>query len=277
MKLYENRKILIILLIFLIGINGFSVYYLIKVNFLDVSKEKNIIDYIEYEEDEKEENIDNDVILDNSQELNNNKKEDSVVNDTTTNNNVISNNNLTNNTKPNPNNNTSQKNEETKPNYNPSPKKEVISATKEYYCTGDYTLVGTKCTYTLSSDALMDYYCDSGTLNGAVCKIQQRTPLVNRVSNWCVNNGLAGSGSCPRTGCNAVGGIYDDNEYRNNSNSIYWCYSLTEKSVPAKSDYYCPNGFSLNGDKCSKYYETDAPFKYTCPSGYILVGTNCEK
>lgn len=151
------------------------------------------------------------------------------------------------------------------------------SASVSYSCISPYVLNGSKCTYNLSSDALQRYYCTSGTLSGSSCKTQVKYPLVASVRQWCANNGLSGSGSCPRSGCSAVGGIFDSTEHSNNSSSLYWCYKWNESSTAAKLEYYCPNGYSLNGSKCEKYYEVDAVPSYSCPTGYTQNGSQCIK
>lgn len=179
----------------------------------------------------------------------------------------------------NDNTNNTQNNPTSSDNQNSSTNEEkiYIDAILEYYCLGDYILDGTKCKHTLEVDAPQKYYCTSGTLSGGSCKIQAKYPLTSNVKVWCSQNGLSGSGNCPSVGCSAVGGIYDAEEYRKNSSSLYWCYKWNEKSTPAKTEYYCPDGYVLDGTKCYKHYETDAPYKFTCPTGYTLFGTQCQK
>ena len=155
--------------------------------------------------------------------------------------------------------------------------KVYIDAIYEYYCLGDYVLDCTKCKYTLEVDAPKKYYCTSGKLSGGSCKVSTKYSLTRNVGAWCSQNGLSGSGNCPSLGCSAVGGIYDAEEYKKNSSSLYWCYKLTETSTTAKTEYYCPDGYTLNGTKCYAYYETDAIYKLTCPSGYTLFGIQCQK
>lgn len=110
-----------------------------------------------------------------------------------------------------------------------------------------------------------------------MCKTSVKITLTSQAKAWCANNGLTGSGNCPSIGCGKVGGIYDSTEYSKNSSSLYWCYKWSENSSAAKSEYYCLDGYTLNYNKCEKYYVTDAPFKLKCPSGYDLVGTSCKK
>ena len=154
---------------------------------------------------------------------------------------------------------------------------ETKPATINYYCTSPYTLNGNKCEYTLSSEALTRYYCSSGTLSGSSCISYTKFPLVQSVRQWCANSGLSGSGSCPSAGCNAVGGIYDRDLYNSDSSSLYWCYKLQESSTSAKQEYYCPSGYTLVGNQCTKFYQLDAPFNASCPSGYTFNGSECAK
>ncbi|MDY3948811.1 MAG: hypothetical protein SOZ04_05630, partial [Bacilli bacterium] len=65
------------------------------------------------------------------------------------------------------------------------------------------------------------------------------------------------------------GGTYN---YTNNK-----CYKTVSVQKNANIEYYCTNDTTLNGNKCQKYYETDAPYTLTCPKGYTLNGNYCEK
>lgn len=155
------------------------------------------------------------------------------------------------------------------------PEKIVINANKEYYCIDDFILNGTKCTYKLSSPALSKFICNSGTLNGSVCETKVKIPKVNQALNACSRLGLSGSGSCHQVGCNNINGIYSKTD--DDNNTLYWCYIWDTSKTDAKTEFYCPSGYTLEGENCTKYYETDAPFNLTCPTGYTLNGINCEK
>ena len=147
---------------------------------------------------------------------------------------------------------------------------ELINATKEYYCTDNYTLNGTKCQYKFTNPALQRYYCESGTLNGTKCTGSSNVPFsayTSAVREQC--QGLAGSGNYDSCLCSKSGGSYDS------TNKI--CYKNQTVSTNAQLEYYCTSDLTLEGSNCVKYYSLDAMYKYTCPNGYTLEIDKCRK
>lgn len=150
-----------------------------------------------------------------------------------------------------------------------------IDATKEYYCIGNFQLIGTKCVSKISVDALSKYVCDEGELQGTSCIISGKTVVyVNQYAGYyeaCYSKGLRDY-NLYQCACSSQGGYtqkISDTEYK--------CYKNGTTTKNARLEYYCTSGTTLVGNKCEKEYSTDAPFKLTCPNGYKLNGIYCEK
>lgn len=259
MKFLENKKLVIILLISLVVVNGISIFFFVKMKKNNDGNEKNIIDYIEYEESEVNNEKQGDI-----------KKDNEVSSDSTNNNIITDNSNISSNNSSNTTNSNVAPPKKEKPKQNnTTPKKEIISATKEYYCTGDYKLDGTKCYSIFSAPAIENYYCDKGTLDGNKCIINSVVPYTpdkyGVAGELCES--YSGTGYYENCVCNKDGGTWDGQN----------CYKSVTTSTNASVGYRCTGDLVLDGNMCYKLYELDAMYKYTCPSGYTLIGTNCEK
>lgn len=221
-------------------------------------------------------------VVDNNQPAPNDFKQNSEKNDASQNknnqNSTTTQNSSNNNTTDNNNNPNSEKNEADKsenPNTQQQPESTPISidATKEFYCTGNYVLNGSKCEYQFSSDALIKYVCDEGTLSGNECKITKKISIpINTYSasyEICLNKGLSGY-NLFNCACSAQGGTTDGA-----LTGSYTCYKNATQYIDARQEYYCIDGTTLNGNKCVKTFITEAPFEYKCPDGYSLIGNKC--
>lgn len=154
-------------------------------------------------------------------------------------------------------------------NVNNNTKKEIIQATKEYYCPQNYVLNENKCVYKITSSVLSRYKCDSGTLNGSKCITTSNTIITysNYGSQAEACQSLYGSGQWDNCMCSKYGGTLQNQN----------CYKTNSIVKDATLEYYCPQNYNLEENNCVAYIENDAVLNYTCPQGYILNGTNCEK
>lgn len=158
-------------------------------------------------------------------------------------------------------------------------KTEAIDANKEYYCAEGFTLSGTACVYTITTNALSLPTCNNGGyVSGNQCVTLEKEyanpiwycigtyPLVEseaEIDRKCKEKGY------PRNLTECPLGYYPDT-----GNT---CSKLVNKYTPAIINYQCPSDYKLSGTKCVKTSTVEALYKYTCPTGYTLRGQKCVK
>jgi len=158
-------------------------------------------------------------------------------------------------------------------NSNNTNNREEIKATKEYYCTGDFQLVGTECQNKLVTTYLTRYTCSQGTLNSnnkCVGSNVVDVPITGNAREICTSMyGGSGGGAYNSCVCTKSGGTYDSLNNRCSKNQVVSTNPNVEK--------YCTDGLKLEGNNCVKIFKTDALYKYSCPDGYSLIVDKCVK
>lgn len=223
----------------------------------------------------------------NNKSSNNNEKDKSSNNNANKNDNINQNNNNdsnsnnSNNTNQNNNNNINinqDNNNNNNNNSNNTNKNNTISATKNYYCSGGYSLSGTKCTYDFVMDPLITYSCSNGSQVGNECIITTKkthavvmvcaginaNQNINIINEYCAMHGLPKNIRSCKTG------------YTYNTRDNI-CELTTNQRIAAKQNLSCPDEYKLKNNKCVKTVSTDALYKYECPDGYLQIGDKCEK
>ena len=152
---------------------------------------------------------------------------------------------------------------------------ETFDAELTYSCNSPYELNGDKCEHLAFTNTLTRYVCSDGTYSSGMCVIKFKRTLTSDVRNWCSRMGLLGSGSCPKLGCEEVGGIFNEAEYNRDKNSYMWCYRWEESLRDGIEEKYCLSGYVLNGSRCEKLYEISAFPTYSCPDDYLLLNGKC--
>lgn len=157
-------------------------------------------------------------------------------------------------------------------------KNETIDANKEYYCADGFTLSGTTCVYTITTNALSLPTCNNGGyVSGNQCVTLEKE-YAKPIWYCITTNELLDEATIEKT-CKEKGyprnilgcplGYYPD--------AGNTCSKLVNKYTPAIIDYQCPSDYKLSGTKCVKTSTVDALYKYTCPTGYTLRGLKCIK
>ena len=144
---------------------------------------------------------------------------------------------------------------------------DVIDAKKDvkttYLCPSGYTLNGTKCSKTTTATK-------NATANTTYGDwVYQGKYTFNSIQYTSDTRKVVRVSSSINTDCTT------------NCTTNTWTYLVYNRSK--KTTYSCPNGYTLNGTKCSKK-TTDTKnatastkTTYSCPSGYGLGGTKCYK
>ena len=140
----------------------------------------------------------------------------------------------------------------------------TIKGTKEYYCTSNFELKGSKCVYVLESEPLQRSKCNEGTLSDGKCKVETVMDISGYYSSYALEKcvSLGGGGAYNNCVCSNSGGTFDSRTGA--------CYKRTTRSVNPTIEYYCIDSMKLENGKCVKKYETDAPYRYTCPDCCLL-------
>ena len=154
-----------------------------------------------------------------------------------------------------------------------------MPANTSYSCPATYTLSGSTCSKTVTTNTTSTYSCPAGyTSDGTLCT---RIETVPRLSRNRTNAECNDGGSFTRAMCKKKLAYYCPTATPAYSPSGAWYFDTvplctrTLTTSGAREDT-CPPGYTQNGTTCSTTANTGATSLYQCPTGYVLSGSNCQ-